>query len=417
MAKLRTSTTFWILVVFHTHAAWGQNTGGHFGGSNWGNAPSPPSRPPIAAPPMVPPTMPPIVTAPSLPPPTMPMLPPPAPPPMPTMPAPVVGIPAPTPAAPTPPAPPVELVHVTNYRRPEARAGDVAYNLQPRPSLPWEHDVTHPPYPNRYREGPARLGLGAIAGLIATGLGFAVTFLITREMSSQARSPSRAGYPHAPVMAHPGVEVRRVSVALDWNARAFVQQTLAQVAATTDMSTPQGLHKAALAARDCIARSHAAIRYANQQSWSLTPDVAQATFAQVADQLRGRYTVETINQTRRTLGPAMKARAEEGGGLVVVTLLVAVKGPLAPLPQDMNRPAVLAALEALVPPRADRLAALEVVWSPAEDADRMSSAELETLYPELVRLDDSPALGRKACAHCRAVYAGELGRCPACGAG
>jgi uncharacterized membrane protein len=113
----------------------------------------------------------------------------------------------------------------------------------------------------------------------------------------------------------------------------------------------------------------------------------------------------------------MKARAEEGGGLVVVTLLVAVKGPLAPLPQDMNRPAVLAALEALVPPRADRLAALEVVWSPAEDADRMSSAELETLYPELVRLDDSPALGRKACAHCRAVYAGELGRCPACGAG
>lgn len=297
--------------------------------------------------------------------------------------------------------------------------GDVAYNLQPRASQPWEHDVTHPPYPNRFREGPARLGLGAVAGLIATGMGFALTFLITREMSSQTRSssPARGAHPYAPAMTHPGVEVRRVSVALDWNARAFVQQTLAQVAATTDMNSPQGLHKAALAARDCIARSHAAIRYANQQSWSLTPDAAQTTFAQVADQLRGRYTVETIHQARRTAAPAMKARAEEGAGLVVVTLLVAVKGPLPALPHDMNRPALLAALEALVPPRADRLAALEVIWSPAEDTDRMSSAELEALYPELVRLDDSPELGRKACGYCRAVYAGELGRCPACGAG
>ena len=57
---------------------------------------------------------------------------------------------------------------------------------------------------------------------------------------------------------------------------------------------------------------------------------------------------------------------------------------------------------------------LELIWSPSEPGDRMSSAELEVLYPELARLDAS--VGRVACSHCAAVFARELGTCPACGA-
>lgn len=52
--------------------------------------------------------------------------------------------------------------------------------------------------------------------------------------------------------------------------------------------------------------------------------------------------------------------------------------------------------------------------SPSEETDRMSSAELEVLYPQWVRLDEG--VGRVVCAHCRAVWARELLRCPACGA-
>ena len=54
---------------------------------------------------------------------------------------------------------------------------------------------------------------------------------------------------------------------------------------------------------------------------------------------------------------------------------------------------------------------LRVVWSPSEENDRMSSAELEVIYPELekVRLTK---LGRVGCKSCHAVYAAELEQCP-----
>ena len=60
-----------------------------------------------------------------------------------------------------------------------------------------------------------------------------------------------------------------------------------------------------------------------------------------------------------------------------------------------------------------QLVALEVVWSPADDNDRMSSYELEQRYPELQRVSDG--VGRVACAYCRAPFPRELGRCPSCG--
>lgn len=215
---------------------------------------------------------------------------------------------------------------------------------------------------------------------------------------------------------HPGVEVRRLSVALDWSVRAYVQQTLDGVAASVDMGTPQGLHAGARAARDALANAHKGARYATFQGWALDPARGQQVFGQLADALRGRYTVESIDNARRVAAPKIAARAEEGGGLVVVTVLVAAKGPLPPLPSAMGLPGLMAALDGLIPPRPDLLAALEVIWSPAAPDDRMSSAELEVLYPELLRLDDGAALGRRVCGSCHAVYAGELGRCPACGA-
>ena len=46
----------------------------------------------------------------------------------------------------------------------------------------------------------------------------------------------------------------------------------------------------------------------------------------------------------------------------------------------------------------------------------MSSLELEARYPELLRLDADPRLGRVGCRYCAAVFPGELPRCPACGA-
>lgn len=332
--------------------------------------------------------------------------------------APIPAMPTPPPAPPPPPPPPAPRVRVTDYRRPPPGALPLTRDERSRVVTNDEYQVTHPQQDFNARYGPTRTLPGAIAGAVVFGLGAALTFWITREGRTppaappvRPLSPGRAPGP----MHHPGVEVRRVSIAFDWTARASIQHALSEASARVDTSTPHGLHAAAEIARNALANAHRAARYGVFQSWALDPARGQQVFGQVADSLRGRYTVETIDNARRVAAPKLAARSEEGPGLVVVTLLVAAKGALPPLPPVMNLPALMAALEGMIPPRAEQLAALEVVWSPADEGDPMSSAELEVLYPELARLDEGAALGRRACGSCRAVYAGELGRCPACG--
>lgn len=395
-----------IVLALAASPAWAQQTGGRFGGANWGAA----NNPPPAAPP---PSLPPPPAMPSAPPP-VPGVPPALDPP-PSLPAaPPVAVPAPPPPAP---------VLATDYRRPSPYAGRPVEAPPPRVTED-ESSLTHPALDTSLRYGPPRAVPGLVAGAITFGLLAGLSLFVSRRRSEPAAprlapgvAPSGPAFPVAPPReAHPGFEVRRVTVALDWTARAQVQAALARVAASVPMNTPEGLHAGAVAARDVVAGAHASARYGAFQSFPLDASRAEQTFGQLADHLRNRYTVETISNARRVTGVNVQARADEGGGLVVVSLLVAVKGALPPLPATVDLPGLMAALSALVPPRADRLIALEVVWSPAEDTDRMSSAELQVLYPELLPLDPGAALGRRACPYCRAVYARELGRCPACGA-
>jgi len=62
------------------------------------------------------------------------------------------------------------------------------------------------------------------------------------------------------------------------------------------------------------------------------------------------------------------------------------------------------------------LIALEVIWSPSAENDRLSSVELEVLYPELHRVAENTMIGRVFCGFCAAPYPAELQRCPSCGA-
>jgi uncharacterized membrane protein len=266
-----------------------------------------------------------------------------------------------------------------------------------------------------------RWSWGAFAGGLVFAIGVAFTLAATQRRSRGGRGerPTGATPPRPlsqPPQDHPGVEIRAVSLAYDARVRAALQQQLDALAANADLSAPSGLFSLGTAARDLLASAHGAACMGAFQCLACDPSVAQARFQQLADRARGRYTVETVNNARRVAGPAVAPRADEGAGLVVVTLLVAVRGALPDLPSAMDLPSLMSALHGALPARPDRLLALEVIWSPAEDRDRMSSAELVVLYPELLALDPRAALGRRVCAHCRAVFARELGRCPACGA-
>jgi len=324
----RSSRWIVLCLVLQAHSSLGQQTGGRFGGSNWGSpsaaAPAAPSYapPPMPAPPAPPPT--PVMPVPAMP--------------MPAMPVPVpVAVPTPAmPSPPPPPPPPAPRVRVTDYRRPPAREIALTTSSRTRSFDNAEYQITHPQQDFNARYGPARTLPGAVAGALAFGLGAALTFWLTREGASAPRpqGPMRAPVP----MRHPGVEVRRVSIAFDWTARASIQHALSRAAVGIDPNSPQGLHAAATLARDALAAAHRGARYGVFQSWALDPAQGQQVFGRVADSLRGRYTVETIDNARRVAGPKLQASSEEGPGLVVVSLLVASKGPLPPLPRSHHCP-------------------------------------------------------------------------------
>lgn len=396
------------LTAMGVRAVDAQSTGGRFGGSNWGAAPAMPAPRPLPPPPMPTPT---VATSPP-PMPAMPALPAtPATPPMPAM-------PAPRPA--TPPPPP--RVHAPAHLRPAPRAGNLVRHEVSLPIPADESNAARPGIPSWNRRGSPN-GLAALfAGLVTFAVVLALVWRLTRTVPGAQLPAAHGGFapgaraPLAMPAAAPEVALRRLSIAYDWTARAQIQSALAQLAAGVDMSSPEGMHRGALATRDVLFRALGAARYGVFQSQGAWRASAQQGFEALVDQARGRYTVETVDRARRIAGPRIAARTEEGAGLVVVTLLVATQGDAPLLPTAMSRDALGAALGAMIPPRPDLLMALEVVWSPAEDVDRMSSAELEALYPELLPLDASAALGRRVCGSCRAVYAAELGRCPACGA-
>ena len=114
-------------------------------------------------------------------------------------------------------------------------------------------------------------------------------------------------------------------------------------------------------------------------------------------------------------GP-QSARRTEGEGVVVVTLVVAARREIVDVADPRDAHALRQLLANLSSMVAHQLTAIEVVWSPAAENDRMSTAELEVLYPDLAKIDERSVAGRVFCAYCAGPFAAELMKCPHCGA-
>lgn len=96
----------------------------------------------------------------------------------------------------------------------------------------------------------------------------------------------------------------------------------------------------------------------------------------------------------------------------MVTIVVATT---AKLPAASGTAAELdALLAAFATLSGAEIKAVEIVWSPAAEKDRMSTDELEQKYPELTKI--TAVGGRVFCAHCRGPHTAELAKCPHCGA-
>ncbi len=216
----------------------------------------------------------------------------------------------------------------------------------------------------------------------------------------------------APSAIRTPIWLRRISIGFDWTAREDLQVRLAALATTLRLDTDRDRADAVRAVLALLREHHGAARYGLADVYALDDVMGPEKLDRLALDLRARFTAETRGARANAADVDVRPHADEGPGMLVVTLLFAsyAELPDVELTDRASTFVALAAEPGLEVPGVD------VIWSPAEPDDRMSSHELERFYPELRRMDDAGAVGSVGCAHCGAPRPAELGACPACGA-
>ncbi len=224
--------------------------------------------------------------------------------------------------------------------------------------------------------GPPRWGLGAVAFALVSGIGLALTWQLTQP---RGRRTMRAA-PRAGLSLHPGIEVRALVIAVDWSRRAAIDATLGAVLARADLQTCAGQHTMLATVRDAFATEHVGIRAAAMQAWTTDPAAGPALFEQVLGTTN--YRAQAASQS-----------ATPGGHdrVAVLSLVVATRCPLPPVPARVDVTAVLRALEALVPPKPEMLAGASALWTPFAPAYGLDAAALRVQFPEAVAVGGAPS--------------------------
>ena len=272
--------------------------------------------------------------------------------------------------------------------------------------------------------GVGGAGIGVCFGVVMLGAMLAFAFYMSSKKGIGSRAPGaghvsdllRSGGPYHGADA---MHVSYVGIGVDWRARADIQRALSELARTGNMGSAEGRCEALREVVLALRRAEMAWLYAAPStSTPYRPSDAQSEFQAKANDLRARFKSELVRGTeggvRTTEGPEMRAKADEGKGTVVVTVLAAARRPLGSVgAPDAN--AVRSALQAFSAIGPRDLVAMEVIWSPAAEQDRMSSAELEQNYPEMRLIDPNSIAGRVFCIYCSGPFPMELLRCPHCG--
>jgi uncharacterized membrane protein len=216
------------------------------------------------------------------------------------------------------------------------------------------------------------------------------------------------------------VDITEVRIALDARARVFLQRELMEQGRRADMRTPAGRLALLRVVVRALRQGEPAWVYAGAKNFHpMSSILAEASFKRLAGEARAKFTHELLRKdasgVREGEGHDVVRSAErEGEGVVLVTLIAAASREIVDFEASSRAEVqkVLADLDALT---AQTLVALEVSWLPADEHERMSTATLEALHPDMKKLPGAVG-GRVFCEYCRGPYAAELPKCPHCGA-
>ncbi len=218
------------------------------------------------------------------------------------------------------------------------------------------------------------------------------------------------------------IDVTVLRIAVDGRARKFVQTEIKKIASETDTSTAEG--------RTAMLREVALLLRRLRDAWVYGGAInepmrdisgAKPVFDRWVDDARSRFREETIRNEQgvKTTGASSSytPHSEEGAGLILVSIIIAARRELFTVNHIGNGDDLRQALDAASQLTPASLVAIEVVWQPSEDEDRLSSMELEAKYPppSLVPLTGA-LVGKTFCTYCGGPYPAELVSCPHCGA-
>lgn len=218
------------------------------------------------------------------------------------------------------------------------------------------------------------------------------------------------------------VDVSVLRIAVDGRARKFVQTEIKNIANETDTSTNEG--------RTAMLREVALLMRRLRDAWVYGGAVnepmrslnsAKPVFDQYVDDARSRFREETVRNEQgkktTTAASSYTPHGDEGAGLILVSIIIAARRELFTVNRIGNGDDLRQALDAASQLTPANLVAIEVVWQPSEEEDRLSSMELEAKYPRPDLIPIQGALvGKTFCAYCGGPYPAELVSCPHCGA-
>jgi uncharacterized membrane protein len=233
--------------------------------------------------------------------------------------------------------------------------------------------------------------MGPLGTLMLLGLvGFGVV-MVTRAIRRNAGSGRRWGiggqsdYEDEQDVLPDRAYVYKVQLGLGRSARG-IQDRLARFAAEGDTATAAGLGQLLQQTSLELMRERDSIRYGSLEPsgpMSLTNGETKMNAAALAE--RSRFTVERV---RGAEGAVRRSDAvvEEGAEVleyVVVTVVIAARQPVIELKSLADQDQLRQLLAAMGAVPQDALLGLEVIWTPADGQDSLTTSDLMTTYPDL----------------------------------
>lgn len=262
------------------------------------------------------------------------------------------------------------------------------------PSRSYSSPRTYAPSPGGYYPGGGGFGFPFLLPLFGFGGGFGGLFTIlifigianflvqTFRNIGAGQSSEIETY-----NSNPTVSVARLQVGLLANARSL-QAELNQIAERADTGTSVGRAEVLQETSLALLRHPEYWYYAGGGTQQAKLESAEAQFNRLSLAERSKFTSETLsnvnNLLKETAAPKILPgeETEAPGQYIVVSLLAATLGKME-FPKINSSDDLRQALRQFGGIPADRLLAIEVLWTPQAEGDTLTSDEMIAEYPDL----------------------------------